>query len=152
MSTKKSALKQYLKYILQKTLLPIWYDSCRNKPIEEKLVLFAADGGTGEARVQVRGVVLRFLGGGLWRNAQIYARFHEAVRRGARAGDLQLFRASARLPKALRNAGGAALAFLRRAEKIRLLYAGRHPTELQGQRFAQHRPRYRKLACVCAGF
>lgn len=112
----------------------------------------AADGGTGEARVQVRGVVLRFLGGGLWRDAQIYARFHEAVRRGARAGDLQLFRASARLPKALRNAGCAALAFLRRAEKIRILHAGRHPAELQGQRFAQHRPRYRKLACVRAGF
>lgn len=45
MSTKKSALKQYLKYILQKTLLPIWYDSCRSKPIEEKLVLFADSNG-----------------------------------------------------------------------------------------------------------
>ena len=45
MSTKKSALKQYLKYILQKTLLPIWYDFCRSKPIEEKLVLFADSNG-----------------------------------------------------------------------------------------------------------
>ena len=54
MSTKKSALKQYLKYILQKTLLPIWYDSCRSKPIEEKLVLFADSNASAPGMVTMR--------------------------------------------------------------------------------------------------
>jgi CDP-ribitol ribitolphosphotransferase len=41
MSVKKSAVKQYLKYILQKTVLPLSYGINRRKPIDERLVLFA---------------------------------------------------------------------------------------------------------------
>lgn len=41
MAVKKSAVKQYLKYILQKTLLPIWYrQGCRGA-VRKKTVIFA---------------------------------------------------------------------------------------------------------------
>ncbi|MGN0632292.1 MAG: CDP-glycerol glycerophosphotransferase family protein [Oscillospiraceae bacterium] len=41
MAVKKSAVKQYLKFILQKTLLPLCYNLNRRKPVDKKLVLFA---------------------------------------------------------------------------------------------------------------
>lgn len=39
--SKKSAVKQYIKYALQKTLLPLCYNIDRRKPVDSKLVLFA---------------------------------------------------------------------------------------------------------------
>lgn len=41
MAGRKSAVKQYLKYILQKTLLPLCYRAGLRSPAEENLVLFA---------------------------------------------------------------------------------------------------------------
>lgn len=41
MQVKKSALKQYLKYALQKTLLPLSYNVGKRSPIDKKLALFA---------------------------------------------------------------------------------------------------------------
>lgn len=43
MTVKKSALKQYLKFLLQKTLLPFCYNFCssRSEDIDEKLIIFA---------------------------------------------------------------------------------------------------------------
>lgn len=41
MTVKKNAIKQYLKYALQKTLLPLCYNLNRRKPIDKKLILFA---------------------------------------------------------------------------------------------------------------
>lgn len=41
MSTKKSAVKQYLKSLLQATLLPLCYRSARRRPIDRRLIIFA---------------------------------------------------------------------------------------------------------------
>lgn len=41
MAVKKSAVKQYVKTLLQSTLLPVCYDSARRQPLDKKLILFA---------------------------------------------------------------------------------------------------------------
>ncbi|MBQ1537261.1 MAG: CDP-glycerol glycerophosphotransferase family protein [Ruminococcus sp.] len=41
MPVRKSAVKQYIKTLLQSTLLPLCYDSARRRPLNKKLILFA---------------------------------------------------------------------------------------------------------------
>ncbi len=45
MEVRKSAVKQYIKTLLQSTLLPLCYDSARRHPLDKKLILFADSNG-----------------------------------------------------------------------------------------------------------
>lgn len=45
MEVRKSAVKQYIKSLLQSTLLPLCYNSARRKPLDKKLILFADSNG-----------------------------------------------------------------------------------------------------------